>query len=124
MKKNILFAIYYLCSIGALSALAVFLFGRVFDVDFPAPFWPIPVFYALMPVLWLVLFKAFANNSNAGTMTVLAYRAAKMILALVFLGVMLWRFPEGRLQFAIVFFVFYIILMVFETAYLLSLNKK
>ena len=87
-------------------------------------FWPVPVFFALMPLLQYGVNRLMKAKKDALTMSIMAYRAIKLLFALILIMVCLWTMSECRLEFAIVFFVFYFVLTVVETVHFINRQKQ
>ncbi len=108
-----------------MSGLTAVLFTYLFKSgNMPSPFWPVPVFFALMPLLQCGIGRLMKATKDALTMSIMAYRAVKLLLALIVIMVCLWTMSECRLEFAMVFFVFYFVLTAVETVHFINRQKQ
>lgn len=114
----------YLIITAVLSAVAAYLFGHVWADRLTGPLFPIPMFFALMPFLHLLIDHFMEGKNNARTLSILAYRGSKLLLALVMLVVYMATVRTGLLEFALVFIVFYFVLTTYETVEYMKREKK
>lgn len=119
------YILLYYCLVVLLSGLTMLLFSNVLENrNMPDPFWPIPLFFALMPLLMWSMEILMSKQKDVATMSILGYRGTKLILALAFLLSYMKSRPDCSFEFAMVFFSFYFVLTAVETVHIVKKVKK
>lgn len=124
MNRDKEFIISYLALVICLTVIAACVLVYCTSVGFPAILFAIPVFFCIMlGVMWL-LKRSCGKKKRDKAFFFMEYRIVKMLLSIVFLAACLIADREHMLPFAIVFVVFYFVMMTFETVHFIKGEKK
>lgn len=115
----------YLIAVALLTAASGAVFACFEGTNMPVAFVSIPVFFILTLLAMLLIRRNNTKKSKPQHMFLLLYRAVRMFLLIAFVVascILLQK--ENLIRFMIVFCVFYIVLGVVETVFLLKLSKS
>ena len=121
MKKLI---IWYLAVLSVLSVASSLALRMVWPDHFPGMLYTIPLFYAVMLGVMLILKRSIEKKGKDRSIFFLSYRVVKILLALVFLLVYFQVIRTGLVAFAVVFMIFYACLSAVETVLFMKGEKK
>lgn len=115
----------YLIAMSLLTAASGAVFAYFEGTNMPVAFVSIPLFFILTLLAMLLIRRNNTKKGKPQHMFLLLYRAVRMFMLIAFVVVscMLLQ-KENLLRFMIVFCVFYIVLGVVETVFLLKLSKS
>lgn len=120
MKAYNKFAISYLAIICVVAAFVCFAVRLITGEPCPVQLYSVPLFFAFMlAVLSLMRYLMMRRNKPAQTF-MMAYRPVKMLLLLAFLLTYMLAVREGVILFVVVFAVFYLVLLLFETRFFMK----
>ena len=121
MKKLI---ITYLIALSVLTIGSVLALRICWPEHYPAMLYLIPLFYALMLGVMILLKRANEKKGKDRSIFFLSYRIVKILLAIILLLVYFTAVGEELLTFAVVFAVFYLCLSMVETTLFIKGEKK
>ncbi len=120
MKSYNKFAISYLVIICVVTVLMCLVVRLITKVQCPAQLYSVPLFFAFMlAVLSLMRYLMMRRNKPAQTF-IMAYRPVKMLLQLAFLLTYMLVVRESLFLFVVVFAVFYLVLLFYETRFFMK----
>lgn len=118
------FAAIYFILLSLLTVAGVVLIRAFWPEQYPPLLFIIPLFFALMFGVMLILKKSNDRKGRDRSHFFLAYRVCKILLALVLLVVYFAAVGEQLIMFAVVFMAFYISLSMAETVHFMKLEHK
>lgn len=124
MNKDKRFIFNYFCTLVVLAVATWAVFRRVLPEQKPQLLWIVPVFFAIMPCLLQLTRRLLSKMKSGQTMFYLAYRMVKLLLSAILLIVYFINAAAGKLQFAIVFVCFYLVLTVVETLFFIKKERN
>jgi hypothetical protein len=124
MKSIRLYLTVYMCVIALLTALSAVLFRIVIPELYPIFFLVIPIYFILLGLVSVVVSKNFLiSNSPRMHRNWLTFKYIKIILSIILLSVYAMTVHKTIFSFMLTFFVFYFVLMIVETIYMLKLVR-
>ena len=121
MKKLI---IWYLAVLSVLSVASSLALRMVWPDHFPGMLYTIPLFYAVMLGVMLILKRSIDKKGKDRSIFFLSYRVVKIMVALAFLLIYFSMLRTELLTFTVVFMIFYVCLSVVETVLFMKGEKK
>ena len=115
---------WYLAVLSVLSVASALVLRVIWPEHFPDMLFTIPLFYAVMLGVMLILKRKIEKKGKDRIIFFMAYRVVKILLALVYLLVYFRVVKVEVLVFSIVFMSFYLCLTAVETALLIKEEKK
>ena len=121
MKKLI---IWYLAVLSVLSVASSLALRMVWPDHFPGMLYTIPLFYAVMLGVMLILKRSIDKKCKDRSIFFLSYRVVKIMVALAFLLIYFSMLRTELLTFTVVFMIFYACLSAVETVLFMKGEKK
>lgn len=121
MKKLI---IWYLAVLSVLSVASAVTMRTVWPEQYPQLMFIIPVFFALMLGVMILIRHRTEKKGKDRSIFFLAYRVVKILLSLVLLIFYFSVIQSQLMAFAIIFVVFYLCLSMLETVLFMKGEKK
>ena len=121
MKKLI---IWYLSVLSVLSVASSLALRMVWPDHFPGMMFTIPLFYAVMLGVMLILKRSIEKKGKDRSIFFLSYRVVKIMIALAFLLIFFSMVRTELLAFTVVFMIFYLCLSAVETVFFMKGEKK
>jgi hypothetical protein len=121
MKKLI---IWYLSVLSVLSVASSLVLRMVWPDHFPGMLYTIPLFYAVMLGVMLILKRSIEKKGKDRSIFFLSYRVVKIMIALAFLLIFFSMVRTELLAFTVVFMIFYLCLSAVETVFFMKGEKK
>ena len=116
--------IWYLAVLSVLSLASALMLRMIWPEHFPDMLFTIPLFYAVMLGVMLILKRTIENKGKDRIIFFMAYRVVKILLALVYLLVYFRVVKVEVVVFSIVFMSFYLCLSAVETVLFMKGEKE
>ena len=116
--------IWYLAVLSVLSVASSLVLRMIWPEHFPDMLFTIPLFYAVMLGVMLILKRTIENKGKDRIIFFMAYRVVKILLALVYLLVYFRVVKVEVVVFSIVFMSFYLCLSAVETVFFMKGEKE
>ena len=116
--------IWYLAVLSVLSVASAMMLRMIWPEHFPDMLFTIPLFYAVMLGVMLILKRTIENKGKDRIIFFMAYRVVKILPALVYLLVYFRVVKVEVLVFLIVFISFYLCLSAVETVLFMKGEKE
>ena len=117
------FVMNYLALTALLTVIAVVVLRLSVPSQYPSLLYLIPLFFILMLGIMLLIRRIMTNKGKSEQMFLLSYRTVRFILLLGFVTVYVVAVREYLLPFVIVFAVFYLVLLIYETLFFVRFFK-
>lgn len=121
MKKLIL---WYFAVLSVLSVASSLVLRMVWPEHFPDLLFTIPLFYAVVMGVMLILKRTIEKKGRDRIVFFMAYRVTKIMLALVYILIYFMAVKSEIVVFSIVFMSFYLCLSAVETVFFMKGEKK
>lgn len=121
MKKLIL---WYFAVLSVLSVASSLALRMVWPEHFPDLLFTIPLFYAVVMGVMLILKRTIEKKGRDRIVFFMAYRVTKIMLALVYILIYFMVVKSEIVVFSIVFMSFYLCLSAVETVFFMKGEKK
>ncbi len=117
-------AVIYSVVLALLTVAAVLLLRMVWPEYYPSGLFLIPLYFAIMLGVMLLLHRANAKKGRDRSFFLMTYRIVKIMVALIFILVYFRVVSSGLPAFAVIFMSYYLCLTAVETTLLIKEEKK
>lgn len=114
----------YIIVLSVATVLSAVILREISPEHYPSMLFTIPVFYAVMLGVMVLIRRAVEKKGKDRSLFFMAYRVAKIMLALVFILVFFMVTKADFMVFSIVFMSFYLCLSAVETVFFMKGEKK
>ena len=124
MKQYKRFVINYLnidCQLAVIMVIVGYLFPRI---QLQVQLFSVPLFFAVLLAVMSLIRSIVIKKGKSLQLFLMIYRPVKIMLTLAFLLLYMFLFREALIQFVVVFAVFYLALLVYETRYFVKYEAK